>query len=196
MKIVKPGRTSLTIAVFVPSTASTTGAGLTGVAYNASNFVASYWRTSAASRQSITLADMTLGTWASGGWKEIDATNMPGYYAFGVPNAALATGADSVVLGFRGAANMPPVSVAIDLSAEVKLTPDGLSALQTGYSSGTFAGLNFQERLWMATAAWLNKRRDTGSAVEVFDDAGNTAIYQTTYTIAGNAQTFNAPTIV
>jgi hypothetical protein len=48
----------------------------------------------------ITLADLAAITtaWSSGGFKEVDAVNMPGWYRLDVPNAALALSADEVVV--------------------------------------------------------------------------------------------------
>ena len=46
-----------------------------------------------------TLAAVT-SAWSSGGFIQIDATNMPGWYRFDIPNAALATGKRQVVIEF------------------------------------------------------------------------------------------------
>jgi hypothetical protein len=96
---------------------NTSGSPLTGLAYNTSGLTCYYMRDTASSDASVSLATMTLGTWASAGFKEIDSTNMPGLYQLGIPNAALATGADSVVLYLQGAASMAPVVLEIELTA-------------------------------------------------------------------------------
>lgn len=49
-----------------------------------------------------TCSSMTLDTWTSGGWVEIDATNQPGKYQFSVPNAAIASGAVKSSFTFKG----------------------------------------------------------------------------------------------
>jgi hypothetical protein len=84
--------------------------------YNTYSLTAYYLREGAASATAITLATMTVGTWATGGFKEVDATNMPGIYELGLPDAALATGANSVVVMLKGAANMAPVTLEIQLT--------------------------------------------------------------------------------
>jgi len=102
--IVKKGTTSKVVHLFVKDSAATDGSGKTGIAYNAAGLTAYSMRAGASSATAITLADITtLGTFVSGGWKEVDATNLPGVYEFHPPDAALATGADQVVLLVKGA---------------------------------------------------------------------------------------------
>lgn len=115
--------TSKLLRVFVLDSSSTTGAGLTGLVYNSASLTAYYCREGAASATAITLATMTVGTWATGGFKEIDATNMPGLYELGVPDAALASGANSVVIMLKGATNMAPVLLEIDLAGAALQSP-------------------------------------------------------------------------
>jgi hypothetical protein len=76
-----------------------TGVPVTGKVFNSTGLVASYAGTKLA-RVAITLADLAAITtaWASGGFKEVDSTNMPGWYRIDVPNAALALAADEVVI--------------------------------------------------------------------------------------------------
>lgn len=109
------GTTSKLVTVFVLDSSVTTGVGKTGLAYDAAGLEICYHRSNASAPVCPSLADMTLGTWVSGGFKEIDATTMPGFYQFGIPDAALADGADSVVIMVRGAAGMLPVVMEIQL---------------------------------------------------------------------------------
>jgi hypothetical protein len=90
---IKAGATSVTINVFIQDSSSTTGAGLTGLVFNTSSLTAYYALTRAAP-VAITLATLAAVTtaWTSGGFKELDATNMPGWYRLDVPDAALASG--------------------------------------------------------------------------------------------------------
>ncbi len=111
------GATSIIQDVMIYDSSVTTGAGLTGLAFNTGSLVASYVRPGAA-RVAITLATQTVtGAYSSGGFVEIDATNMPGLYRLDVPNAALASGARSVVVMLKGAANMVPMVLEIALTA-------------------------------------------------------------------------------
>lgn len=119
---IKPGSTSVSLYVFVGNSSVTTGAGLTGLAYNTASLVAYYVRP-LGSATAITLATQTVtGAWSSGGFVEVDATNMPGVYRLDVPDAVIATGVRSAVIMLKGAANMVPVVMEIDLNAEVNLT--------------------------------------------------------------------------
>lgn len=79
------------------SIVSAVGAPETGLAYNTSGILA-YFHRQGAAPVAITLATLAALTtaWTSGGFKEIDATNMPGRYRLDVPDAAWATGSDAV----------------------------------------------------------------------------------------------------
>jgi hypothetical protein len=99
------GQTSKRIPVFIQDSAAGDGSGLTGLAFGTSGLSAYYWREDEgnAGATAITLATMTRGTWATGGFIEKDSTNMPGWYEFGIPDAALAAGASWVRIMFKGA---------------------------------------------------------------------------------------------
>jgi hypothetical protein len=113
----KAGSTSQTIEVYIQDSSSTTGGALTGLAHNSSGLTCYYHRQGAASAASVSLAASTLGTWTSGGFKEVDGSNMPGHYELGIPDAVLASGARYVTLLLKGAANMVPVPIEIELDA-------------------------------------------------------------------------------
>lgn len=113
---VKKGTTSKILHVFISDSSSTTGAGLTGLVFNSASLVAYYVRPGNDTATQIALATITtLGTWETGGFKEFDAVNMPGVYEFHPPNAVLASGVDNVILMLKGAANMAPLPMEIQL---------------------------------------------------------------------------------
>lgn len=116
-QILKKGSTSKRMAVFIADSSSTTGAGLAGLAYNTSGLAWYYWREDAGNNGGtpVTLSTATRGAWTSGGFKEIDATNLPGWYEIGLPDAVLASGSYWVVMMLKGAANMAPLPVEIQL---------------------------------------------------------------------------------
>lgn len=90
-------RGSISKSIFVYM-AGPTGLPVVGIVFNATGLVASY-AGSRLARVAITLATQTVtGAYSSGGWVEIDATNLPGWYRLDVPNAALALAADEVVI--------------------------------------------------------------------------------------------------
>lgn len=113
---IQAGATSQTVNIFIASTASATGAGLTGLVFNSASLTAYYGLPKAAA-VSITLATLAAVTssFSSGGFKEIDATNMPGWYRFDIPDAAIASGR-FVAIHFQGAANMAPLPLEIELT--------------------------------------------------------------------------------
>ena len=127
----KAGTTSKMVDIFVQDSSSTTGAGLTGLVYNSGSLTAYYHRENDAAATAITLATMTVGTWATGGFKEISSANMPGLYQLGIPDAALASGSKYVIIMLKGASNMAPVVLEIELTAwdNMDATRGGLSAL-------------------------------------------------------------------
>ncbi len=76
----------------------------------------------------ITLVSGTLGTYVSGGFVAVDNANMPGWYEVGIPDAAL-DGGNQVAIQYRGATNMAPVNIYIDLDA-VDYQTDAFGALK------------------------------------------------------------------
>lgn len=118
---IQAGATSQSVNIFIQNSSSTTGAGLTGLAYNSGSLIAYYTFTGAnCAATAITLATLsTVGSaWATGGFKEIDSTHMPGLYRLDIPNAALATSSgQSVTIYLSGATNMAPCVLEIELTA-------------------------------------------------------------------------------
>lgn len=135
---VKKGSTSVRLTVFIADSSSTTGAGKTGLAYNSSGLKWYYWRedTGNSGGVSVTPATATRGTFTSGGFIEIDATNMPGWYEIGVPNAALASGSNSVVMHLMGVTNMAPLPLKVGL---VAYDPQDAAALGLTNLDGTIS---------------------------------------------------------
>lgn len=111
------GSTSIILQVFIQDSSSTTGAGKSGLAFNTSSLTCYYHRDTDTSATVMSLVTMTVGTFTSLGFKEIDATNMPGWYQLCPPNAALASGAKSVAIHLQGAAGMAPLPLEIELTA-------------------------------------------------------------------------------
>lgn len=122
MLFIYAGSTSQTIDIFIPDSASTTGGGKTGIAFNTASLTAYYRKGATGTATAITLATQTVGgAYSLGGFVEIDATNMPGMYRLDLPNAAVDT-AGLVHVMLQGASGMAPVvarvmcsPVAVDL---------------------------------------------------------------------------------
>ena len=122
--LLRKGTTSKLIRFVVLDSSSTIGARRTGL--TSTSFTAFYIREGQNNEVAITLSVGVLGTWSSGGLKEIDATNMPGWYELGIPDAALANGADSVGLCLKDAAanNIVQVDMEIQLGPVDRLPHD------------------------------------------------------------------------
>ncbi len=119
MPAATPGGTSSFItSVYILDSTSTTGAGKTGLVFNTSGLTCYYKRSNGTASVAVSLVTITtLGTYASGGFKAIDGTNMAGLYEFHPPNAAIAAGATSVTFFFTGATGMAPVALQIGLQS-------------------------------------------------------------------------------
>jgi hypothetical protein len=113
--IVKKGTTSKILRIFVQDSSKTDGSGLTGLVHNTASLTAYYIREGAAAATAITLVNAVVGTFTSSGFKEVSAANMPGVYELHPPNACIASGADSVLIFMKGAANMAPLPIEIQL---------------------------------------------------------------------------------
>jgi hypothetical protein len=108
------GLTSQTVDIFLQDSSSSTGQGLAGLVHNSAGLVASYRKGATGSRTAITLATQTVGgAYSSGGFVEIDATNMKGVYRLDIPNAAVDT-EGFVTLYLYGATNLLPTALRID----------------------------------------------------------------------------------
>jgi len=113
---IAPGSTSQSIELYL---------GATGLTASTSGLSARYNRTRTAS-VAITLVARTIAqAWTSGGFAEVDATNMPGVYRLDLPDAALAAGADDVTIVVRGASGTNGAVMT------VKLSSGGLTEAQT-----------------------------------------------------------------
>lgn len=114
--VVKAGKTSQTILVFIRSSQTTIG-GKTGLVFNSAGLTCYYARPGAAA-VAVNLVTQTVGgAYSSGGFVEIDATNMPGWYRFDVPDAAIAAGVDTTTLLFKGSSGMTPLPLKVNLVA-------------------------------------------------------------------------------
>ena len=111
---VTAGTTSHTIDLFLQDSSSATGNGLTGLTHSTSGLTAYYRKGGAGASTAITLATQTAtGAWTSGGFAEIDATNMPGVYRLDLPNAVIDS-AGYATIYLQGATNLLQTALRID----------------------------------------------------------------------------------
>jgi hypothetical protein len=115
---IKKATTSKRIFIALKDSSVTTGAFKTGV--TTSMLVVSYTREDDgnAGATIIALSAGTRGTWSSGGFVEKDSVNDKGTYELGLPNAALNSGSNRVIINIQDAAsnNIQPLKFAIQLT--------------------------------------------------------------------------------
>lgn len=130
---------SNSIDIFIEDSSSTTGAGLTGLAFNTAGLTCYYRKAGTGTVTAITLATQTVGgAWSSGGFVEVDATNMPGVYRFDMPGALTST-ASLVTLHFKGATNMRPTLLRLD----VRAVPSDVRQI-VGFTTAASGAVTFQ----------------------------------------------------
>jgi hypothetical protein len=183
MKLLIPaGTTSKLLRMFVQDSSATDGSGLTGLAYNTSGLVGYYIREGDASATQINsagataLVDMTVGTWTEFGFKEVDAANLPGLYEIGLPNAVLAAGAASVVVMFRGATNMAPALLEIELDAYANFLSAWSTAVPANFE-GTAGHASFAQIMALLSMAHKVTTTNNGNGtatVKVYKSDGST----------------------
>jgi hypothetical protein len=120
-RTIKKGAVDQSIYLEILDSTSTSGARKTGLVFNTAGLTAYYVR-NGASATSITLATLAAANSAhsDGGFKEVDATNMPGIYRLDLPDAAVGSGAESVVVTVKGATGAAQVSSEIQLVDNVE----------------------------------------------------------------------------
>jgi hypothetical protein len=105
------GNSNVTEYVFISQLYGDAGIGLTGLAHNTSGLTAYYVRPLGSPTQINLVSQTTTGSWTSGGFKEVDGTNMPGIYRIDVPNAVFTAGVTEAMIFLKGANNMNPIKI-------------------------------------------------------------------------------------
>lgn len=125
-EVFQKGATSKSIYIIVRDPA--TMQGLTGLT-NATAGLKVYYTRDLAAATAITLAAQTpTGAYTSGGFCAVDGTNQPGLYRLDLPNAALATGVNTVRVTWSGGGTLTD-------GVEVALTDyDPTTVDKTGFS--------------------------------------------------------------
>lgn len=175
-QIVQINNTSRTEYVFIQNSSVSTGAGLTGLAFNTASLTADYCVERGA-RVNIPLVTQTAtGAYSSGGFVAVDGTNMPGLYRFDVPNAVFASaGSDKAVVMLKGATNMAPVLLEYQI---VAFNPDdavrlGLTALPN-VAQGTSGAIPTGNATGQVTVATNNDKTGYAlSGTQTFNVTGN-----------------------
>lgn len=117
--------TDVSLVIFINDITSAIGAGLEGVLFNAAGLTCYYLRPGAAAAQ-LALANVAVaGAHADGGFIEISAANMPGWYRLDLSDAIVAAGVTSAGVYLGEAADMAPllIEIQLDAAAAVVRTP-------------------------------------------------------------------------
>lgn len=137
-KIIKAGSTDQTIDLWIGNSASTVGAGLTGLSNASAGLICFYRKGALGNATQLTLANQTaFGAHTDGGFAEISAANMSGLYRLDLSDTIVAT-TGSASLTLQGATNMAPVAIELQL-----VTNDfeaGVVASVTGGVGGNVTG--------------------------------------------------------
>lgn len=90
-RVFQAGVTSKRVRIFIQD--STTFMGKTGLAFGTVGLTFYYSNGPGDTAHAIALVTNTIGgAYSSGGFKEVDSANQPGWYQFDIPNAAIASG--------------------------------------------------------------------------------------------------------
>ncbi|MBK9219295.1 MAG: hypothetical protein IPL70_13275 [Uliginosibacterium sp.] len=111
---------------------STTGQLLTGKAYG--DMTVKYQREGAAAATTVSVVTATKGSYTSGGFVE---TDIAGLYQFGIPNAAIATGAKAVTITFICTGAIDAVKRIVLIGADLR----NANSLGLAYLTGAVARL-------------------------------------------------------
>jgi len=146
------GSTGNMLVFFLPDSASTTGAGKTGLTNASAGLNVSWRRELSSTMTSATGANIgaiaTLGTWVDPGagkvnFKEVDAANAPGLYEVHFQDTVFGTGdASRLLTGMVQATGIAPVPFEVELTAANNQdgTRGGLTALPA-FAPGAAGGL-------------------------------------------------------
>lgn len=192
------GSTSIRLQIFLRDSSVAYDKGKTGLLFNTASLTAFYFREGdTGAGTAITLATATVGTWATGGFKEISSANLPGLYEFDIPNAAIASGtAKWVSVVFKGAAGMADEVIKIELLGNNEYS----AAWSTGFNAAIAAAILAATAETGVTVAQLLKQIGAAvagnydSATGTFRAVNNSATTRIATTLAGGDRT-NVPTL-
>lgn len=177
--LLKKGTTSYSAYVYL--TRTDTGGPLTGVVFNSAGLTAYYVRNRGLAT-AITLATLAAAdsAWSSGGFKEVSATNMPGWYRLDVPDAVLATGVSQAGVHLKGASNMQDLPLEVQLvtfdpdSSTLGMTLATANEIADAYmdrSNAIETGLTPRGFMRGAAAALFGKASGMATSTGVFRNA-------------------------
>lgn len=182
------GVTSNLLRVFIANSTTTSGAGLPGLTAGSVGLTAYWLRDGNPAATTVSLTTSVVGTFTSGGFKEVDATHMRGIYELGLPDAMMTAGVSKVTLYLQGGTSMSDTPVIIDLaSGDAYAAISTTTYSQPGSALGTSSTL-VQQINWLALLA-RNKLTTTNTVQTVYASDGSTAVGAATVTDDGTTVT-------
>jgi len=176
-KRIKAGSVNVTVYINILDSSVTDGSGLTGLVFNSAGLQASYVRNQAAA-STITLATQTAaGAHSDGGFVEVDASGSPGLYRLDLPDAAVASGVNSVVVSVNGATDAVPIY--LELQLDDTSEPTSVPA----------ADATLEEKINYIYLFTRNKLTQTATQQQIFADDGTTSIGTATISDDGTTTT-------
>lgn len=182
--------------VFIQDSSSVTGTGLTGLVYNTAGLTCYFRRGNTGTVTALTLVTLAnaQAAHADGGFIEIDATNMPGWYRLDLSDAIVASGVTEAAIQLKGAANMAPVNIGIEIVEPVALadilepfTTDA-RAEPSATPASNAAALAKLDYLYMLARNKMDKDSATGLQ-QLYADDGTTVVSESTISTASTTTT-------
>jgi hypothetical protein len=156
---IKAGSTDVSLPVEIRSSSDSTA--LTGLSNT--DITAYYWRQGGTA---TSVTDSALGSvnaaHTDGGFIEVDATNMPGIYRFDIPDAAVATGADWVVITLEATGGFAE-SFMLNLTTNVVQTGDAFGRLGSPAGASVSADIATVDTVADAVKAVTDNLPDSGA---------------------------------
>lgn len=160
------GSTNVTIDIFIQDSSSTTGAGLTGLVFDSAGLTCFFREGATVAAVELTLVTLALITTAhaDGGFKEIDATNMPGMYRLDLSDTIVSGTNPYVTLILKGATNMAALPIELELTlfdpfdgvrAGLTALPNAAADAAGGLPISDAGGLDLDARLDAAVSSRL-----------------------------------------
>jgi len=173
---------SVDVALVQKASASAPGDPITGLAYNTASLKAYYRKGATGSPAAITLATLAnaQAAWSSGGFVEVDATNMPGLYRLDIPDTVIASLGEANIT-ISGAANLATHTLKI-IVTDVDFYDRAVNFRKVtteSYSADGSAAT--PEQLLNEISAFLQERSESGTTLTIKKRDGSTTAMTFTY---------------
>lgn len=175
--------TSVLVDIFIQDSSSAVGSGLTGLSAGSAGLTCYYHRDGDATTTAISLTNSSLGTFTSGGFVQLNSTNMPGAYQLAVPDILFADAsrmsrARNAIVYLQGATNMAPCVLEFQISSEKTLSYEFMGKAITMPVSvpATTTSCTVDVALGYMLAQSAFKREQTANTETVYAIDGTTAM--------------------